>query len=249
MNDDQLDKLFRDQLADLNVPPSEDVWAGIDAELGIKRKTVPAWKQPWLRYSAAAIIVLGSATLFYNHTEDEIGKTAEVLVVKTPAANSNKKMEMPSIVDPAPQEDHPAAYTVEEKAPHKKELSNSLHITITAAEESKKLDLELPEIQVAMIEVAPIDSIKSAALTSHKVVEVDPIQPLIDDPEIEDSMLATVPQTSAPQKGLVAGLLNKISEVVNPDDSKTIHFSNDEEGSLRVDIFNSLVKTRKKHRK
>ncbi|KGE14264.1 hypothetical protein [Sphingobacterium deserti] len=249
MNDDQLDKLFRDQLADLNVQPSEDVWAGIDAELGIKRQTTPFWKQPWLRYAAATIIVVGIAALLYNNTEDQIQKAAEVQVVKTPATSSDRKIEKSGIADALQLEDNSAAYIVEEKVPQKKESSNSSPLTPTAAEESKKLDLELPEIQVAMVEVAPIDSIKSSALTSHKVVEIDPIQPLIDDPEVEDSMLATVPQNSAPQKGLVAGLLNKISEVVNPDDSKTIHFSNDEEGSLRVDIFNSLVKTRKKHRK
>ncbi|TDS13915.1 hypothetical protein [Sphingobacterium paludis] len=256
MKDDQLDKLFRDRLNDLKVPPSEDIWARIDAELGTTHQALPFWKQSWLRYAAAAVLALSFAALFYNSSDNEIENTVATPIAEMQQPNSVQPIEKQTPKQPLTQQDDKLAYMEKaDTAPEtavKKKPSRLTEVALAKADESReseKLAVELPNVKVAMVEVAPIDSLKSATLMSHKVVEIEPIQPLIDNPEEEESMFASAPATPVAQKGLVAGLLNKISEVVNPDDSKTIHFSNDEEGSLRVDIFNSLVKTRKKHRK
>ena len=81
-----------------------------------------------------------------------------------------------------------------------------------------------------------------------QVTEIEDIQPLIPVEEETETMYASA-ESVKKGNNTVTNILNKIAENIEIHDSKNLRFSADEEGSIRVDLINSLVKNRFKKRK
>ncbi len=252
MNDEQLDKLFKKEMTDFEVDPGAEMWATIEAELPAERKTVPLWKKSGLRYAAACMLIGGLvAIIFLQRSEapQELQQMTKVTVRADQAEKKEKQLQVAEEPHESPLHQQAVVTKETQSTPQERQATVATAHVIEPKESTPKLDLKIPDLQIATIEPSHTDTFPQM-LARTQVVEVDPIRPLIENPEEEESMLASAPKATAKvQQGIVTGILNRISDVVNPDDSKTIHFSNDEEGSLRIDIFNSLVKNRKKNKR
>jgi len=253
MNDEQLDKLFKKGLTDFEVDPGAEMWAKIEAELPAEPKIIPLWKRQGLRYVAALIILGGFAAIIFLQRSEEapqkLQQIAQTGAQQGRIETTEKQQQVAEAPNESPLAQQAEATKVDKRPKQVSQPTVAVAQVIEAKGSTPKLDLQIPELQVATIEAGRTDTFPPT-LVSTQVVEVDPIRPLIENPEEEESMLANAPKAPAKvQQGIVTGILNRISDVVNPDDSKTIHFSNDEEGSLRIDIFNSLVKNRNKIRR
>ncbi len=252
MNDEQLDKLFKKGLTDFEIDPGAEMWAKIEAELPAEPKIIPLWKRQGVRYAAALIILGGFAAIIFlqrSEAPQQRQQVARTDIRPSIFETMEKQQQIADALNESPLAQPIAATKVDKRSKQVSQPTVAVAQIIEPRASTLKLDLQIPELQVATIEAAHTDTFPPT-LVSTQVVEVDPIRPLIENPEEEESMLANAPKAPAKvQQGIVTGILNRISDVVNPDDSKTIHFSNDEEGSLRIDIFNSLVKNRKKIRR
>lgn len=255
MNDEQLDKLFQDQFNNMERSPDDDVWKKIALDLDSdEKRIIPIWKKSWVRY-AAAIVLIGGVSIWAvrNIDEQTVEKSAHIArQTQQPEAAEDvtEKVQTNELDNALPtktaeqKEERIAMITPVERKTQKEGIKDD---GIEKRQDHRmRIRVQLPEVKLVAFKSVTTENFNNDKLKTHQVVEIDPIQPLIENPEEEETMLAARPSHGT---GLVSGLLNKISDVVNPDDSKTIHFSNDEEGSLRIDIFNSLVKNRTKKRK
>ncbi len=260
MNDEQLDKLFQDELRQRETSPNADTWAKIAATLDQERKVIPFWQKSWVRYAAAVAVVLSVSIWAVQHAENTQQKQQTARQDFTPKTPIPVQPPVDNVTSDQNGATEGKIAQVEKVAPSEKPRNAKLVAALRGTEVSStnrttavhdKPTLartsvsSLPDLSVAKLQTNE-QAYSDEKLKRHQVVEIDPIQPLIENPEEEETMLAAQSPNSV---GLVPGLLNKISEVVNPDENKTIHFSNDEEGSLRIDIFNSLVKNRNRKRK
>ncbi len=75
-------------------------------------------------------------------------------------------------------------------------------------------------------------------------VEVAPIQPLVNIIEHEEVMYAEAKKEPKKKQTIFTNILNTLSENLNPS-NKAVKFSSDEEGTITVDLFNSIAKTRR----
>lgn len=88
MANKKLDKLFQEQLKNLEVSPNESVWNNIEAKLVKKKSRVfPLW---WFSGAVASILVLG--LLFYPFYADDnqnINTNSKEIITKKPEINTN----------------------------------------------------------------------------------------------------------------------------------------------------------------
>lgn len=241
MNDKQLDKLFRDSLEHAEATPPDGIWKNIDAQLG-KRRNTPLKRMYSWRGAAAIALCMLTGLLCYRvlQPEHEI-QTARVGHIERPH-NDTQPITDPAENSQTEQLPQPQATTVLQR-PSLPPPPKKRNAPVGKSPGSEPL--RLSELALASLSLSDKADSVPARLPTHRVVEVGPIQPLVENPEEEDAMLAG---SRPPERGLVTTLLNKVTEIVNPDDSKTIHFSKDDEGSFRVDIYHSLVKNKRKRR-
>lgn len=252
MNDEQLDKLFKDEFSKLEMTPDEGTWESIAADLDKQKIIVPLWRRNWVRYAAVVLLTAGVGTWavrYYNQGQqptpsERVASVPEKVIVQRPT-----EYQLPAATSAPLQRSDKTDKRLLTALPQHPNVSQQQQTVVAKRHEepvTHRNTVYLHEVETAALTRTTADGFSNERLRTHRVVEIDPIQPLIENPEEEEMMLASRPSSGA---GLVPGLLNKISEVVNPDDNKTIHFSKDEEGSLRIDIFNTLVKNRNRKRK
>ena len=107
----------------------------------------------------------------------------------------------------------------------------------TKKQSKQELQINFDNLKTATVE---IDSLNRAPQLTLSSIDVAPLKPLIENPEEEETMLA-----STDKQSVITKLLNTVSGAIAPEHSKNIHFSKDEEGTLKIDLNNSLVRTRK----
>lgn len=255
MKDEQFDKFFRDAAAEQEAAPSPKTWAAIEVALVPK---VPALiKRSWVKLTsaAAAVLLIGIGYMFYAN---QSSRPYERIVHSSRKAPSVQKSAIPHT--------HPSEYETPGSAPitQKRSAENQRPAIEplpleTAARENKTSRTMTPVIQqkqvtipaaaeLAFAELAfdnqPTDAPKK--INTYGVVEITPIQPLIESPEQEDILLA---ESKGEGNKIIPAILNKISDVINLDDNKIIRFSHDEEGSFQLDVSTSYVKSRFKKRR
>lgn len=249
MNDKELDRLFKDQLENLSVSPQEDLWQKIEQQLD-ERKVVRLHRLGWVKYAAVLVACLGVTAILYllMPLQEDVR-----IVSRTPlkiedkqaeTVNSKRNERTAGTVAVEAQVDFPHA---EDK--HALAFVQANQSRLTAKRQvamSPERSTHLVKLDMAMVTLTKSDNIDAAILPRQRVVEVDPIQPLVENPEEEETMLAS---SGNSDMGLIPNLLNRISDVLNPSENKTIQFNHDEEGSLHLDIVNSLVKNRNKKRR
>jgi len=255
MRDENIDKLFRQAFEDREEAPHANTWDAIQA--GLSPKVIPIYRRSWFKATstAAAVILIFGIAYFYSTTPTD-GSISVVTNASDPTKdtsyqetltlenNVNIELEKPThlkTIEYGTQPNRlPLASTELEK-----DIPNS-DKTALLAKSNSPIPIKLANLRLAKITLdSPLTS-TPRTLKTHKVVEIDPIQPLIENIEQEDILLAN---SAAEEKRLLPTILNKISDVINPSDNKIIQFSQDEEGSLQLDITNSYVKSRFKKRK
>jgi len=246
MNDKELDKLFKDQLENLSVSPQEDLWQKIEQQLD-ERKVVRLHRLGWVRNAAMLVACLGVTAVLYLL----MPRQEDVRIVsRTPLKIEDKQAETVNLK----RNERTAAIKTQVDFPHAEDKRALALVQATQSRPTAKRQVamstersaHLVKLDAAMVTLTKSDNIDAAILPTQRVVEVDPIQPLIENPEEEETMLAS---SGNSDMGLIPNLLNRISDVLNPSENKTIQFNHDEEGSLQLDIVNSLVKNRNKKRR
>ncbi|MNL41912.1 hypothetical protein D3C87_1643420 [compost metagenome] len=84
--------------------------------------------------------------------------------------------------------------------------------------------------------------VDSQAQIAH-AMEYIPIKPIIENPDEEESMMAS---TSESKQNVVTKVLNILSKTINQGNGSEVQSSNDDEGTLQIDLLNSLVKNKKR---
>ena len=271
MNDKELDRLFRERLENFSVSPRNDMWRQIEKELD-EKKTARIHRFRWVSYAALSIGCLGVAALLYLSSDQESAnqqqRLAKLQKEETPTTVAKESIEGESVASSSrPETAKPALSPIINA---KKEISNPLvrhnrddrnllavvrdqpnviveHPMVSSKSSRNEVSTQtLVRLQTANVSPAAADNFNTGKEVSQYAIEVPPIQPLIDDPEAEQTMLASANPNN---EGWVPSILNKISEALNPSENTSVQFSKDEEGSLRLDIFNSLVKNRNKKRR
>ncbi|MFD1769574.1 hypothetical protein [Sphingobacterium suaedae] len=240
MNDNQFDKLFRDRLANGEENPPLHVWKNIDTQLDRKRG-VTLKTSYWTRYAAALAIFVLAGILTYRALQLENKVSATHVTIPQEQRTDERPVSAPLKKERIAINEPPIPNAAIQRTAS---IKGARKIKTTSTRKSGDVDEpNLPEVSLASLSLRKNTDSIPAKLPTRRVVEAAPIQPLIDNPEEEETMVAALPPSAG---GLVPNLLNKISDVLNPDDNKTIHFSKDDEGSFRIDIYHSLVKNRRK---
>lgn len=242
MKNQDIDKLFRDHFDNLDIQPGTDIWKKIELDLdeekviSIKKKT--NWLNPLIT-TAAILICIGifSLLLLRQSTSTTEKKITVALKMDKPAQDqqidNNNKTE---IIDSQIQ----IVATAINKAKRKKSI-NTPSLQVPAAVSS----LEMHEAfnKVKMDHEQPIVVVVDAQAQLAHAMDYIPIKPLIENPDEEDSMMAAANDGS---QTIVTKVLNILSKTINQGNIPEVQFSNDDEGSLQIDLFNSMVKNKKR---
>ena len=89
MNQNNLDKLFQEQLKNLEATPNKKVWNNIESKLKKKkRRVVPFW---WFGSGVAAMLLVGFLLFTFSDNETDLIKTdSKIIITETP----NKQIEI-----------------------------------------------------------------------------------------------------------------------------------------------------------
>lgn len=94
MNQNNLDKLFQEQLNNLDATPSEKVWNNIESKLKKKkRRIVPVW---WFASGIAAMLVLGMLIFPFSNDENNFVESDSVIIT-TESSSSKKENKLETI--------------------------------------------------------------------------------------------------------------------------------------------------------
>lgn len=257
MKENDIDRLFREAFQEAEETPSKHVWEQIEKQLEEDDNIVrmPSKRKFRIISAAAAIVIfMGSLAFFkiYYSNQNEIEYVQVNTLKNHPSENKGPNITETTVsphrntIEIVENENRTSAITnpggqhiIENKKPDVKKDENITKLKLVQLEEIKPY--------IARIETSSEMSTPQAPI--RQVTEVEDIKPLIEPEEETESMLAQVSPVVSNNKNIVTSILNTISENIEVGDSKEIRFRADEEGSLRIDILNSLVKNRNKKRK
>jgi hypothetical protein len=247
MESQDLDKLFRDAFEQAEETPNNRVWEGIEQELAKEKKIIPFYIKYRAQLSIAATLLLffGIGLTFYKKpipTGKE--KIEEVLAA---IENNNEPSKSEEI---NAQEKPEVVESIQESSNYspKRSLATNINETLAVKEE--------PEL-INHVERYATDEAKANLQTDHLLTtveadivvkpnyteEVKIIEPLI---ETQNSYTFASPKEET-KSSIVTKVLNGITKniltkSIDIQDNKEIEFRNDEEGSITLNIFNSLAK-------
>ncbi|HMR19562.1 MAG TPA: hypothetical protein PKA53_09715 [Sphingobacterium sp.] len=257
MENKDLDSLFREAFKDAEEAPHDRVWQSIEAALGDQADIVPLRHKRsfhWLYYAAAAsvIVALGLVIWTTGTVVDRTGGTTET-AFQQPADNLKDQAVADLPIIPKTEDQGNAERPNSRTQPvlvattHAGKSTSEHHLAVVKTMETLQTDAIEPVGPKQLTSGITIEY--SSALPTYKITEVGDIKPLIEPDEEMESMYATATPDLAGNRTIVTSLLNTLSENIEIANAKDIRFRTDEEGSLRVDILNSLVKNRNKKRK
>ncbi|MCA5006032.1 hypothetical protein [Sphingobacterium bovistauri] len=251
MESQDLDKLFRDAFEQAEETPSACVWQGIEQELAQEKKIIPFYSKYRTQLSIAAtfLVFFGIGLTFYkNSTPSGKEKIEEVLTsIEQPTESSDKKTENPVFEKELP--------TIESE---KLITNNSEEILVTNSDVQPKSQdnsvsknqqdddsFEIEEKQ----EIIEQDQILTAVDVDIKITQpqyenIRTIEPISND--LQNSFAFTAPKEEV-KTSIVTRVLNGITKNIltkgiDIQENKEIEFKNDDEGSITLNIFNSLAK-------
>lgn len=264
MKNEDLDNLFRNELSNREVEPSADLWQKIEAQLDEQKPKRRILIYTWIKSAAAIAIIAGAATFLYMHQNAEVASPALQVAETTQAPQARNRDVLAAPQQEAAPTKSPSREAEKERT-HPAESTMQL-VGIREAEDKKASLLEdthmakgdehtalaQPKRQLASIAMAQESELNitatapSTEIPRYRVVEIDPIKPLIENPEDEEALWALTPQID---ENIVPNLLNRVKNLLYKSDDNAIHFSRDEEGTLQLDFGRSLAKNRTKKRK
>ncbi|WP_439128357.1 hypothetical protein, partial [Polaribacter sp.] len=112
MESENIDKLFKEKLNDINAKPSDKVWQGIERNLNKKkRKIIPFW---WFSGAAAAVLLI--SLFFYKPTpKADKRNNDQIIITDKPSepATENQKIIRDTLLKKTPKKD--AIYVADTK--------------------------------------------------------------------------------------------------------------------------------------
>jgi|GEM_PF-3099327 len=245
MNDKELDKLFRDGLADLSIPPRADLWTDIAHRLD-GQKTVRPPRFRWMKYAAVFIACTGITAITFTWLRpyrEEIPPVAAFVDPETEEKNveSDEKAEQTVVKT---EEQLPQNH---EKIHHPgKKTEKTAFFTHTDTDvlspEAEKPEILETETKIPLEEEKPIllaglamavpafsfpEGMETAELPGFA-----PIGPSTAFAEAETE--PTFPERE--DSGIVPGLLNRIAATLALNECKNLRISHDGEGSVHLEI-------------
>lgn len=271
MKNRELDDLFRKHLREQEVAPPEALWDNIQTQLDqqvplqpLKRK--PARSLRWVPYAAAAslLLILGITYLTTRDPKDPTGRLATTQEILPPAerrvyASPNEPVQEHN----DQREERPEAFT-EKKASKPTNVLAARPTQVLSgtakpnASEQHRLQADVPEPTDTITErYAPIAPIAERLLVDAipvspekpiyvEVTEVEPIKPLIESIDDEEDGKMYASEQRKIKGSILSGITSLISENISAITGKEVSIGTDEEGSLRIDLGNTLVRTKKR---
>lgn len=244
MKNQDIDKLLRDQFDKLDIEPSADIWKKIEMELDQQKVVSIKKKINWFKIIGAAAAILIGIGITSILMQRQSGHHTER--IKYADHKMNKDMITPRKATPKveslPIEKHAQLLSARPVNKVNQLENNSVQAVesdteIIPAQSSQAFE------RLKMEKEQPLMVVVDTQTQVARVLEYIPIKPLIENPEEENSMMASANTNS---QTVVTKVLNILSKTINQGNSAEVKFSNDDEGSLQIDILNSLVKNKKR---
>ncbi|WP_140937869.1 hypothetical protein [Sphingobacterium lumbrici] len=266
MEEKDIDNLFRDAFEQAESNPPSDMWKRIEAELDKENNSIILSKKDkfsLFKYAAAAVLLLGVGVAVYvlnqekaRLTNNSNPKQTEKKEIASIPETTKKEIKVAQASTSEEQNIKPLKKVVAQAVPNKKELPAKQVSAQNAATRKTQDNVEnvyTPEkteeksFQIATHDVNVPNKDISSQTPVRQVTDVEQLKPLIDPEEEVNNMYASQPVEN--NNTIVTNILNAISENIEISTKKDIRFRSDDEGSIRIDFINSLVKNRIKKRK
>ncbi|SFC02126.1 hypothetical protein SAMN05421747_103125 [Parapedobacter composti] len=260
--EDKFDRQLREKFDGFTpeVPPG--LWGKIAEQLGEekqqplrgKKRRISTW---WMAVAATLVVVCGLTYWFNRPVEVTYlhgGAALPEMEGPKPAPVSEPEKEISPAPEPldaervkrlfAKRTDKAGNRLAKITAANTDEGTAARGVAVTAsagsgsAKEEEILPVEQPAGRSARLEEAAV------ALEEPVLAGVPDIQPPVVLDDVEDTMLAVAP-SEKPSFG-VSSILNYVVGAVDQREEKLVTFSNDEEGSLKLDFNFSLARNKKK---
>ncbi|MGK6352473.1 hypothetical protein [Parapedobacter sp. DT-150] len=258
----EFDRQLRQKLEDFNPKVPVDLWdkiaSQLEAQAGgeesavvtIRKKRLSTW---WMSVAAALLVVCG-VTYWYS-------RPVEVTYLQGRTTAREEMPDNPTIDQeeahtPAPEPldveglkrvfskkrrkaaDAPAQQNTLAHNPSVTPARRPPVPTLAANDQRATGDVEKAETLAADSAVDP------AMAPQEALASVPDVQPLVTLEEEEETLLASTEAKKQPFG--VSNILNYVVGAVDPREEKLVTFTNDDEGSLKLDFNFSLAKNRKK---
>lgn len=248
MESNDLDKLFQNAFEHAEQTPSEHVWKGIEEQLAQKKKTVPFYKKhiTTVSIAAALLLIMGITLKVYKHKDNKesiqltsmpVESSKETTISSNKLKISTKHTSEDLTIENDKQSNHflnteqhkqkqqAVYYAKSEKKDIEKETEKH---KIESFKEFQNTTEMMAHVSIEnAIEIAPEEDMKT--LVSNK------INPL----PVEFKNKETVKKN---KETLFTTILNTISKTINIEESKELEFKSDEEGSISINILETLAK-------
>ena len=248
MKDQEIDKLFSEGLRDQETTPPASIWQGIESKLD-EEKIIPFKRKNklyvWM-IAACLTLALGISLKMFLFQENFAEKKPDHLAQHEKQLIEEKEVTISEDLIPIDKESKEVSVLLASNQPSKiKEVQKKQTETkpIIQAKESEREDMIVPTQELKLVTAVDIDDIQEEP-NELATIEVAPIQPLVNIIEHEEVMYAEVKKEPKKKQTIFTNILNTLSENLNPS-TKAVRFSSDEEGTISVDLFNSIAKTRR----
>lgn len=250
MESKDLDKLFQDAFEHAEETPSNRVWEGIEQELTKEKRVIPFYIKYRTQISIAATFLLffGVGLTFYkkpiSSTNQQIEEVLNAMEKQTvqPKTNANESKIERSVESPTNTlstiVETPTLANTSIEQPIMKEISvqvdNSVNYTQKIPQKEEIVDIESNLTSVyADVEIS-----------QPYFEEVKNLDPITND--TQPTFAYTAPKEEI-KSSIVTRVLNGITKniitkSIDIQENKEIEFRNDDEGSISLNIFNSLAR-------
>lgn len=249
MKNEELDQLFKEQLADKEISPPSFIWDKIEKELAPKHKI------NWIRYAAILAIIFSSAlTIFFvkntktlSSPEKNMGdKISNLAMLDNKITKETTNAEAPLKKTEHLPENIIKNSDVSQDKTQNKVSSSAYRVKARETFSTRQtIHIEEPLVENNLKELTK--NTGHQPLITYHMVEAGPIQSLISFPEQEDNMLASL---ATSEDEALPPLINKIIDKIRPSARETpIKISKDNEGSIQIDFKNIFAKNKNKRNK
>jgi hypothetical protein len=243
MQDKELDELFRSNLDDLEIKPSPNVWAGIDAELEKGRR-----KKGYITLLsiAASIIILFMAGYLFIPQKTRLRSQAHLIGITVPTRKNAPvqvivKNSYPNEINKPVAKGHAGNQnkvksSTGQNDPTTADLILEKNDEQLASVNTSKTDIIIAELPDKNIQIA---SIQAVQIKTPLTIEQPKIAAL---PVINDNSLAVKPKHTALSLG---GIINAMVAKVDKRKDKIIEFTDDDGESSITGVNLGIIKIKK----
>lgn len=264
-HDNDFDRQMRKKFEGFRPDASPGLWDKISAELDTNEAPVKPLKTKKKRHtgwwmSAAAVLLLGMFAFWLYRPVDVVylqstaatGEASDRDETEAMQAELGNMMPDEEVREPLNLEPIRALFAgrtrrnpLGQSHTHERPMMEDETLIAPADTSFQEAVVELATIQPIELSKPVVADIEKPALTEEAALPE--VYGYIIEPEADYGDIASAPANEpADRKGFgVSSILNIVMGSVDPRDEKLITFSNDEEGSIRVDFNRALAKARR----